>query len=387
MGGTSDHELRIRVLRRREDFESLRDAWRVLEGCSEDAGLFASHEWLEAALAWQGTDRDMYFLVGENNGALVGALPLWRERRRWRGIAYRALCHLTVPDTQRNPLIALPGHKETFLVAALRELCRLPAWELIDVPLLAEQEAGQLAASSRQAGISRVLRRPQAVDHLLHCRGGWEHFYGAKSRRFKKGVNNIANRVRKQFQAVQVLHCTADSDTEIEQLVNWLGYISARSWKRSTGLTLDQVAPRRFIDRLSRHAARRGWLSVWLLFGDEKPVAMEYQLWSGSQVYALRSDYDQAFSEISPGSHLNVELLKHLFEVAAMEQEITYHMGPGDNAYKKKWENDRQTLYRVQLFRPGLRGGLLYGLMARLAPAGRAISGWIRERQGDRNES
>ena len=77
-------------------------------------------------------------------------------------------------------------------------------------------------------------------------------------------------------------------DRELEDVIR----ISARSWKRHTGNSLDQAGPQAFIRRLSHRAHDQGWLSVWRLTLDGSPIAMEYQLVGDGIVYALRSDFD-----------------------------------------------------------------------------------------------
>ena len=54
--------------------------------------------------------------------------------------------------------------------------------------------------------------------------------------------------------------------------------LSRRSWKHRTWNSLDHPGPGAFIQTLTGHASRRGWLSLWLLDIYSKPVAMEYQL-------------------------------------------------------------------------------------------------------------
>lgn len=80
---------------------------------------------------------------------------------------------------------------------------------------------------------------------------------------------------------------------------------------------------------MSQAAYAQGWLSSWLIYLDEHPLAMEYQLIYGSDVHALRADFDTQREKISPGSDLIRQLLERFFEHGLGP----YYMGRGDNPY------------------------------------------------------
>jgi CelD/BcsL family acetyltransferase involved in cellulose biosynthesis len=144
--------------------------------------------------------------------------------------------------------------------------------------------------------------------------------------------------------------------------------VSRRSWKQATGNSLDNPGPGAFIQTLTGHAARRGWLSLWLLHIDSKPVAMEYQLVDGANVYALRADFDTACEEISPGSYLMRTLVESLFDKGLQR----YYMGPGSNAYKTRWTDEGEPLQQLSAFGRTWRGRLLHIVDDVLRPRARA---------------
>jgi CelD/BcsL family acetyltransferase involved in cellulose biosynthesis len=88
---------------------------------------------------------------------------------------------------------------------------------------------------------------------------------------------------------------------------------------------------------------------------DGKVIATEYQVIADGHVYALRSDFDPAYSDMSPGTFLNHYLLKRLFG----SDLIRYYMGPGENAYKMRWTDHAEPIYRLTAYSPTARGQLL----------------------------
>ncbi len=139
-----------------------------------------------------------------------------------------------------------------------------------------------------------------------------------------------------------------DGSERVESFLERSIGISAKSWKSRTGNSLDMPAPQAFIRRLSALASRRGWLSIWILSLNDRPVAMEYQLVADGNVYALRSDFDPEFDEISPGTYLNLVLVQQLFGRGLRR----YYMGPGNNAYKCRWAAQAEPIEELNMYGP-----------------------------------
>jgi CelD/BcsL family acetyltransferase involved in cellulose biosynthesis len=161
----------------------------------------------------------------------------------------------------------------------------------------------------------------------------------------------------------------ATDEADVAQALDAAIAVSARSWKTCTGNSLDRPGPGDFIRALSTAAQRRGWLSIWLAYVDDKPVAMEYQLVDDVNVYALRSDFDAALDQASPGSFLFRHLLERLFATSRQQ----YRMGPGDNAYKLRWSTEGHELRRIIAYNRTARGLVAYLVEARAKPMLRSV--------------
>jgi hypothetical protein len=174
----------------------------------------------------------------------------------------------------------------------------------------------------------RVADSHRGGNPCIALEGAWSDYYNARSRSLKKSVNLASNRLHKAG-AIRIEWITSGQveQARFEQALDAAIGISGRSWKRETGNALDQPGPRAFIQALSQAAFRRGWASIWLLFIDERPLAMEYQLIHDGTVHALRADFDADCTDISPGAHLARHLLERLFGRGWHR----YYLGPGDN--------------------------------------------------------
>ena len=364
---------------------SLRAEWNALASECTRPSVFLTHEWFDAAWQWRGRDSSLCTLCARRAGRLVGALPLVRSVRPSRSGRRRVMEFLSVPDTQLCDLLVLPGDREAVVesFASALELSQRD-WDILDLGCLPE---GSVAQTNLVPSFHRRRHRVAVEDGgnnpYIDLEGAWEAYYATRSRSLKKANNLAANRIGKAGEVQIHWHEPGTfAATQVPGLVETLASISGRSWKRETGNSLDHAGPQAFIRRLSALAAQRNWLSVWTLGLDGTPVAMEYQLVFGGDVHALRSDFDAALGEISPGSHLNRQLMERLF----CGRFGRYYMGPGENAYKLRWTDRSEALHRAIVYARTARGHVAAAVDLRLAPLARRVRAVFRRENAAPNQ-
>lgn len=371
--------LTLETLTTERDFLALRDEWNAVATADRTPNVFLRHEWLDAAWQWRRTDATLQTLVARRDGALVGAMPLVRTLRRTETGRRRVLEFLTVPDTQFCDILAPSPDAAAVAACFARAIAgQSGEWDVLELGYLAEDAIAATAFADALRGCGcPVAIAPAGSNPYIALDSTWDAYYGARSRSLKKASNLALNRVAKSGTPKVDWHRAAT-----EPMLATIVDVSARSWKRTTGNALDQPGPGAFIRRLSELAAANDWLSVWTLTLDGKPIAMEYQLVFGGQVHALRSDFDEAFGEISPGSYLNRVLLERLFS----GEFVRYYMGPGDNAYKLRWAEGSAPLGRLTAYSRGPRGRFAALVDLRLKPLARTIRDRVRPSPPTRGE-
>ena len=350
----SDSRLHVRIIVGTDEFDALRGDWNAIVENQDRASVFLSHQWFDAAWQWR-RETAQLFIIGVFRGErLTAVLPLVRsygEGRRQRTLEF-----LTVPDTQFcDVLMGAEDRQAAALAMADALVSRRREWDVLRLAYLPEASvaAGDLAAALSLRKI-RNAYAPTTRNPYVPLDAPWDAYYATRSRSLKKANNLCANRLGKAG-TVEIRRFApgAMEASTVESVIDDVTSISARSWKtQRTTNALDQPGPQAFIRRLSRLACDAGWLSVWTLSLDGKPLAMEYQLIAGGSVYALRSDFDAAYEELSPGSHLNRVLLERL----CGEGLQRYFMGPGNNAYKRRWTEIDVGVGELVAFSPTARG-------------------------------
>lgn len=364
-------DLAVEIIESESDFLALEYRWNALAQRTVQPSVFLTHEWFRAAWAWRRLDADLRILVVRDGDVIVGILPLVSPRCP-AGQAQR-LELLTVPDTQCCDLVVEAARLEAVANALSDTLAALPEWDLLQLEYLDPEGAitRALVPALQRAGLLTEEHHDRR-NAYIPLDGDWNRYYANRSRRLKKGNNLIQNRMRRAGD-VRIQHVTTSTDQAqpVDDIVDAVVEISRRSWKQATGNSLDHPGPGAFIRELSRSAAAKGWLSIWLVHLGGKAVAMEYQLNDGGNVHALRADFDSRSGYPSPGSFLLRQMIERLFGQGYRR----YYMGPGNNSYKARWTDMSIPLWGIHVYNRTVAGRAMGLWKGRVKP-------WLREALG-----
>lgn len=354
------------------DFLDLADEWNALAAKTDANSVFYRHEWFEAAWCWVKARAELSILKITRDNDLIGIFPLVRTAAKSGGINTVALEYLAIPDTQECEVLA----DAEDLDQVIDEICRWlrssrKDWDTLQLDKfrLASGTLQRVRHAAFNAG-SRAIVSYGGANAGIALSDGWDAYYARRSRRLKKGNNLIVNRLKRDEKEVSIECYDAAGDADLAALVDTITSLSANSWKAGTGLTLDNSGPQAFIRCLSKHAAAKSWLLVWVLSIDGEPAAMEYQLKFNSVVSGLRADYDTKFDQHSPGTLLNWRVIERLFDSDAR----IYWLGPGSNEYKARWVEESQELASLTVYSRSARGRYVWFLEACIKPVGRRLS-------------
>lgn len=361
-------------------FLSLEEPWNALVARLPQPSVFLRHEWFRAAWAWRASECQLRILCVYVGTELVGICPLVLRQHRKGPIPLRTLEFLAVPDTQFCDLLVDARYLDPVLQCVLTWLqAEQRCWDCLELSYLRSDSPVLRALQSLLAATRlRYTVAPSGSNPFVECTSPWPDFYATRSRRLKKANNHVANKLAKAGH-IEVLWLRATSERPLHETLEQIIDLSANSWKRSTGLTLNNPGPSRFIRTLTELAAKNGWFSAWFLLLDGKAVAMEYQLIYDECVHALRADYLSSHESLSPGSFLNWKLLQGLFESGLTR----YYMGPGSNPYKARWAEAGVDLCRLHAYSRNLRGRALGRYQLVLRPAAQALRQRLQQRLGD----
>ena len=288
----------------------------------------------------------MQLRVVRRDNEIVGVLPLvCSSHPRSRVVGYELL---TVPDTQFGDFMCRSTEAEDVAEAVAADLGADDRWDVLRLDYLSSDGkcVDSLVNALRRHNL-HVVERDGGRNFFINLENRWADYYRTRSRRLKKAINLASNRLRRSGSVtVEGFGVVGGRSDFEESTIDALIDISARSWKRDTGNTLDRPGPQAFIRTLSKHAFERNWLAIWILHIADKPVAMEYGLVFDRNVYALRGDFDSSCTKISPGAYLFRQLLEPLFGQGLKR----YYMGRGANPYKVRWADESEPLRSLVVY-------------------------------------
>jgi CelD/BcsL family acetyltransferase involved in cellulose biosynthesis len=372
----------VRLITSPDEFMLLRNNWNALAVSSAIGSLFCTHEWFDAAWQWRQQSARLYLLANFVGLRLAAVLPLVLSEIPSRGLTVRELSFLTVPDTQACDMLAAEQDSGSACTAFVTELARRRGeWDVIRLKYLTPRSVAASVlwkAFERNGFTTKVFAVPG--NPFIAIDTSWVDYYATRSRRLKKANNLAANRAKKAGDLRVEWVAPGRSDPlGVDRLLAQAIAISGKSWKSRTGNSLDNAGPQLFIRRLSDLAAQRGWLSIWILNANNRPIAMEYQLIADGNVYGLRSDFDAEFESASPGTYLSRHLLERLFELGLRR----YYMGPGNNAYKHHWTEEVEPVRELTVYGRSITGKCLAAWETAVKPAAIKVLGRLRAPAND----
>ena len=316
-----------------DGFGALDDEWNAL--AERSGGIFSTALW--SRLWWEhfGGDHELLLHAGRSSdGALRLVLPLYAWRRRTPRVV-RFLGH--GPGDELGPVYAR-GHHE-LAATALRAILGELDWDVF----LGEQLPGDEGWSQLVGG--RTWRRE--ASPTLQLPRSWEEYVSGRSANFRQQLRRREEALAREGDVALRLAGEATLDGDLDALFA----LHRARW----GSERTDFHDTPFHREVAREALGRGWLRLWLLELDGRPIAA----WHGFQVGSVTSYYqagrDPAYDSRSPG----FLLMSHSIRSAIAEGATEYRFGRGDEAFKARFATEDPGLESVALSR-GVVGAATY---------------------------
>lgn len=335
-------ELELQPVR---DLGAVRDEWTAL--ALRSGSVFATWEW--AATWWRhlGRKRPLRVVACRRvGGELVAILPMYVASRGPAEIL-RFVGHGLAG--QLGPVCDPAGRP-----AAARALRRLLASDSLDGDLfIAEQFPGDQGWSGHLGG--KVLRREG--NPVLRVGGrSWEEILAARSANFRE---QIRRRERKLAREHELRYRLADDPDRLGEDLDTLIALHEARW---AGAESDAfVGPRRaFHQDFAAQALERGWLRLWFLELDGRPVAAWYGFRYGGAEFYYQAGRDPAWNDRAVG----FVLLAHSIREAVADGVREYRLLRGGDPYKGRFADADPGLETIAVARSARGRALLAGAAA-----------------------
>jgi CelD/BcsL family acetyltransferase involved in cellulose biosynthesis len=305
--------------------------------------VFASREWLATWWRHFGEGRRPLIASVRAGPGLVAIVPVyeWRSRR----LPVLRLIGHGVSDQLGpicEPQIAAAGFASALKAVPLRRFV-----------LLAEQ----LPAGSGFDRINGAVPMYREQSPVIALGGGsWDEFLARRSGNFRRQVRRYSRRL----ESLGTVSFRVTSDpAQLSADFDVLLQLHRLRWGTTTSPFLAAAA---FHREFAALALRRGWLRLWILEVDGRPVAASYGFRFGDTESGYQSGRDPSFRE----SQLGFLLLNREVREALADGMREYRLLRGDEAYKVRLATGDPGLETIGLARgAAARGALRIAMAAR----------------------
>jgi CelD/BcsL family acetyltransferase involved in cellulose biosynthesis len=314
---------------------------------SEQAGhVFATREWLLTWWRHYGKARRQVVGVVSLGGEPVAIVPMYLWWKRGVPVL-RFVGH--GPSDQLGPISA-PLSDPAAAAAVSEATGAVPLRRFV---LLAEQVAGDQRFGELTGG-RPLYREPSPVLRFEH--DSWDEFLRARSRNFRQQVRRFP---RKVAELGRVSYRLATDPERLPQDLDTLFQLHQRRWGNAATAFL-RAAP--FHREFAAQALRQGWLRLWFLEIDGRPVAADYGFRFAGAESAYQSGRDPGLRQ----QPIGFLLLAHVVREALTDGMREFRLLRGGHGYKERFATSD----------PGLETfGLPRGAPARLVLAAAKAAG------------
>ncbi len=334
--GKRGHTMRITVVKETGNFLEIKEAWHTLCDDPEySSSAFASFEWYETWWRHYSAGATLHMITMWDSDKLVAIAPLMLRRVTIHGLPLTALCFMENNQSLNNDFIVAPAARELFFHELLRHLSAQTAhWDVIIFRNIPDTSlnCGALVKALDGNG-QKWLKSPTWFDSpYLVPAGSWADFLASRTTRTRKSLRNIRNGLLKS------------GDVSVANIRTWEEFflvkdevfdVARQSWAENSGDSMASPANEAFFNDLANVFAQKGWLSLWTLRLNGKLVAIEFHLKAYAKEHAMRSHYLPEFASLSPGTYLEMQIIKNAFE--EREKVRVYDFCGSFENYKKKW--------------------------------------------------
>ncbi|MCJ7508820.1 MAG: GNAT family N-acetyltransferase [candidate division Zixibacteria bacterium] len=320
---------------------------------SQSDSPFLTFEWLVCWWKSYSSGKNLFVLLVKENEEIFALAPLMIERVLFRGLPVRKLCFMA----DGNSLLV------DFILTNKKEEC---VKNILDFVFQKKAQWDVLALENLSVDCDtfKILVNLLKDDPFLYgiasgsplpyieINSDWESFFATRPKKFREVTRNKQNRLKKigevEFERYEKL---------TPELLPILFDIGTKSWKNKKKKAISSTEDKRdFFECLSQTASQKGWLLVWLLKLNKKPIAYEYHLKYKNEVWGLRSEYDETYQEAGPGTVLDRHIVEQIFKSGFKG----YDLGWGADFYKLRWTEEIKRHKSLLVFKDNFYGKMLY---------------------------
>jgi len=334
-------------------FEQLKPEWNRLLESSRSNCFFLTWEWLYTWWKHLGNNRKLFVLTVRDGSELVAIVPLAWNRPRFPYLwPLGTLEFLGTGSVGSDYLdVIIQRHRERDVLPVLADYL-VRQHSLVSLTQIREHAcmSEELAKYWRERGGS--LREHSAnVCPTIDLSGhNWDSYLSTLGSAHRCNVRRKLRQLNTRF---DVAFEMASTEPERGEALAILVSLHSARWEDlGSSDAFPSSAVISFHEELSSLALSRGWLRLFTLRLDRRPVAALYGFQYNHVFYFYQSGFDPSYASHSVGLATMGLSIQSALEDGAQEYDLLH----GDEEYKFRWAKATHRLGSVELYPPGRVG-------------------------------
>jgi CelD/BcsL family acetyltransferase involved in cellulose biosynthesis len=247
-------------------------------------------------------------------------------------------------------LILKRGREEAAWAALAEELAQEKRALKLDHLNRRSASAAELAQRLKKLGWSLYEAKRNVSPYIELAGHSWESYLAGLGPEHRYNVRRRMKNLSKQF---DVRFEAAGTEAERREAFSLLVKLHGMRWRQNgAGGVFCAPGLFSFHEDMSRLALTRGWLRLFVLRLDGKPVAALYGFRYKRVFYFYQSGFDPEYGKFSVGLVTMGLAIKSAIEEGAAEYDFLY----GDEPYKFLWARRARELGCLEMYPPSMAG-------------------------------
>ena len=345
----------IRVITSEEEFRSVEPIWNGMLSQLSNSNFFVSFEWMWTWWRCLKQGKQLLMIVANDGDKTVGIAPLMKDKRRipFTPIPFKELRFLSTIPSAYSPcsfagtldILVWPGYESVREVLARYVLTEIEGFNCLRLHPLPEDSPTLSAFERAGQDLGFTSSISKVFDNAcLRITGDWDTYFKQLGRKARSRLRRLAKKLSDSYE-VDCVELTGLG--QVGEAVNSIVEVEAGSWKGQYGVPITDSQYNDFYFELAKVLAGKGWLRVFILKADGKPIAYQYYVHYYDRVIALKTSYDRSFDQFAPGKLMIPIAFEKFFQDGVAEIDLLW----GNLDFKRKWADTVHSRHEVCLYR------------------------------------
>lgn len=324
--------------------------WEEILFDNPSLSIFSTLEWLQSWWEAFGASRRLIILTfSDERGSLFGVAPLYLENSKHPLLGRIKQLRFVGDgsgDSDNLDFIVRRGEENRFVSALMRWIAAQKNCGVCSLNTLPADSSVAKILISRLEEAKWPLRQMSSPNSAVALPSTWESYLEGLSPKFRRLITRCRKKLDSEYE-VRFRRC--DKRTEIPEMLEALYSLHQKRWNSVNepgSFGLDER--RELYRRMTTAFLQRGWLELWTLELNGRPVAAQMSFRYRDRVYGLQEGFDTDFFSQHVGYVLRAGMFEHFIRSGVK----TYDFLGGFNAQKQRWGAELGAYTNLQFATP-----------------------------------